>query len=231
MSTREKKASEKVYDFIIDKIKTGEWLPDSKIMTEKELGEELNVSRVAIRQGIDQLVAIGLLKKIQGAGTFVKNIEESTYINSLMSIFLIDEKQMLSVLEFRKYFEYGNVRMFIDNCDEEDIQKLDYYLDEMKNNVDDVDKFHTADFAFHNTIAKGTKNPIVIKICEILFEILQNHQAILYKNIGPSIGIKFHQNILHAIKEKEGKIASIYMRRHIEDAIKLYKETLNSEKN
>lgn len=64
------KVSEKVYDFIIDKIRSKEWLPNTKIMTEKELCEELNVSRVAVRQASDKLVAIGLLKKCQGAGTF-----------------------------------------------------------------------------------------------------------------------------------------------------------------
>ena len=34
------KVSEKVYNFMIDKIRSKEWLPDTKIMTEKELCEE-----------------------------------------------------------------------------------------------------------------------------------------------------------------------------------------------
>ncbi|MFT5875119.1 MAG: GntR family transcriptional repressor for pyruvate dehydrogenase complex [Clostridium sp.] len=224
------KVSEKVYNFIIEKIKSNEWLPESRIMTEKQLGEDLKVSRVAVRQAIDQLVAIGMLKKKQGSGTFVRNIEDSTYTDTFMPIFLVNPKDMLSVLEFRIYFEYGNVRMFMNNCDQEDIERLEYYLDEMNNNNDDIEKFYLADFNFHNTIAKGTKNPIVIKINEILIEILQNHQAVLYKNIGPEIGIAFHEDILKAIKANDGKIAAMYMRRHIEAAIKQYKKTLDYEK-
>ncbi|NPV43900.1 MAG: FadR family transcriptional regulator [Firmicutes bacterium] len=216
--------SEKVYNFIINKIKSKEWQPNSKIMTENELCQELNVSRVAVRQAMEKLVALGLLKKKQGAGTFVTNIEASTYMNSLMPIFLLDDKDMLSLLEFRIYFEYGNVRMFVENHDREDIEKLEYYCNEMKNNVNDIEKFYIADFNFHNTIALGTKNPIVIKISEILIEVLKNHQSILYKSIGPNIGLEYHQDILKAIKANDGKIAAMFMRRHIEAAINEYKK-------
>lgn len=223
-------ASEKVYNFIINKIKLKEWLPNSRIMTENELCKELNVSRVAVRQAMEKLVALGLLKKKQGAGTFVTNIEASTYMNSLMSMFLLDDKDMLSLLEFRKYFEYGNIRMFMEHHDKKDLEKLEYYYNEMKNNVSNPEKFYIADFDFHNTIALGTKNPFVIKISEILIEILQNHQSILYKNIGPRIGLEYHQDILKAIKANDGKIAAMFMRRHIEVTIDEYKKAKTNQK-
>lgn len=221
-------ASEKVYDFIIDKIKSNEWEPNSKIMSENELCKELNVSRIAVRQAMEKLVALGLLKKKQGAGTFVSNIEASTYMSSLMPMLLLEDDDILSLLEFRIYFEYGNVRMFMKNHDQEDVEKLDYYYDEMKKNTDNLEKFYLADFNFHNVIAKGTKNPIVIKINEILMEILKKHQAVLYKNVGPNIGMEFHESILKAIKAKDGKLAALLMRRHIEAAIKEYREGMNN---
>ena len=214
--------SEKVYDFIIQKIKLKEWSSNEKIMTEKELCIELEVSRVAVRQAVSKLVGLGLLIQKQGAGTFVTNVEDISLINPLMSMFMIDEKDIMSVLEFRVYFEYGNIRMFMKAHDDEDIRKLEYYYEEMKNNTNDKDKFYLADFNFHNTISRGTKNPIVIKISEILIGILQSHQAALYKNIGPTIGVEYHADILKAIKANDGKIASMFMKRHIEAAIKKF---------
>jgi DNA-binding FadR family transcriptional regulator len=223
--------SEKVYDFIMEKIKSRAWSSNDKIMTENELCQELDVSRVAVRQAVSKLVGIGLLNQKQGAGTFVNSMEEISIVNPLMSMFLLGDHYILSILEFRKYFEYGNVRMFMEAHDEEDMRKLEYYYNEMTDNVNNTEKFYLADFNFHNTIAQGTKNPIVIKINEILIEILKSHQAALYKNIGPEIGLEYHADILKAIRANDGKIASLFMKRHIEAALNKYKEAVEDNIN
>ncbi len=195
----------------------------------KELCEELNVSRVAVRQASEQLVAIGLLKKIQGAGTFVRNMDESGYISSIMPMLLVNEKDMLSILEFRIAFESGNVKMFMKHCDQKDLEQLEFYLEEMQKNIDDIEKFHWADFKFHETIAKGTKNPFVAKISEIMFEVLESHQAVLYQRVGPGIGLDYHQDILKAIKKGDQELASFLMQRHVEYTVEKYTESLEAE--
>lgn len=160
---------------------------------------------------------------------FVKSTGDASYIQTLMPMLLIDEEDMVSILEFRSHFEYGNIRMFMKNCDMEHILQLEHYLDEMINNAGDIEKFHEADFAYHDTIAKGTMNPFVIKISEILIGILKNHQAVLYDSIGPESGIEYHQDILKAIKSDDAKLAGILMRRHVEYAIQDYLDHINKK--
>lgn len=53
-------------------VKRGEWKPGEKIISERELMELGNISRATVRQAIGSLVQAGVLEKIQGAGTFVK---------------------------------------------------------------------------------------------------------------------------------------------------------------
>lgn len=53
------------------RIATGTYPADSKIPSEYELGEELEVSRITIREAVGELVADGLLVRVQGKGTFV----------------------------------------------------------------------------------------------------------------------------------------------------------------
>lgn len=60
-------ATQMVYDLICDKIKSREWMPNDKIWTEQELSQALNVSRVAVRQAVDRLVEISVLKRVQGS--------------------------------------------------------------------------------------------------------------------------------------------------------------------
>ncbi len=53
------------------KIKSGEWKVDQKIPSERSLSSSLNVSRATVRQGIENLVKEGILRKEQGRGTFI----------------------------------------------------------------------------------------------------------------------------------------------------------------
>jgi GntR family transcriptional regulator len=53
-------------------VKRGIWKPGEKIISERELMELGNISRATVRQAIGSLVQAGVLEKIQGAGTFVK---------------------------------------------------------------------------------------------------------------------------------------------------------------
>lgn len=64
---------------ILLKIKNGEWLPDMAISSERELSDMFGVSRMTIRQAINELVNEGVLYRERGKGTFVcsPRIEQS----------------------------------------------------------------------------------------------------------------------------------------------------------
>lgn len=53
------------------RIQKGEYLPGGRIPSEHELCRELDVSRVTVREALQELVREGLLVKAQGKGTFV----------------------------------------------------------------------------------------------------------------------------------------------------------------
>lgn len=61
------------------KIESGEWKKGEKITSERELCIQYNVSRITVRNAINELEKKGKLEKIQGKGTFVigKNIVQS----------------------------------------------------------------------------------------------------------------------------------------------------------
>lgn len=60
-----------VQHLIMSRIERGEYPPATRIPSEHELGRELDVSRVTIREALRGLVRDGFLVKIQGKGTFV----------------------------------------------------------------------------------------------------------------------------------------------------------------
>lgn len=62
-----------IKQIILEKIRMGEWIPDSTIPSERELSEIFQVSRMTIRQAINELVGEDILYREKGKGTFVNH--------------------------------------------------------------------------------------------------------------------------------------------------------------
>ncbi len=60
-----------LYRILLKRIRAGEWKPGDLIPSEKELGQQFALSRITIRQTLQQLAADGYLSRQQGRGTFV----------------------------------------------------------------------------------------------------------------------------------------------------------------
>jgi len=53
------------------RIQRGDWETGAQLPSERELSEQFGVSRSTVRQALDGLARVGMLKKVQGRGTFV----------------------------------------------------------------------------------------------------------------------------------------------------------------
>ncbi len=211
-------AANKVFSYIVSKIRSSEWTPGTKIETEAQLGENLDVSRIAVRQAIEKLAALSVLEKIQGSGTYVKPFENS----SLMGLVYYPptKQKMLTVLEFRLMFDPYNTQLFIENCKQEDINLLEDNFERLVAASNDMLQFRVIDNEFHHLIACGTHNVIIAQISALLTELLTEHQTALYHNTGPEHAIKYHRLIIDSIKERNAELANIYSRIHIENSMK-----------
>lgn len=67
-----------VKDFILDKIKSGEYQPGVKIPTERELSSQLGISRNTVSAAYKELLLEGVLQAWQGKGTFVAISSDDT---------------------------------------------------------------------------------------------------------------------------------------------------------
>ena len=69
--TRVKTITEQVILLLQERINTGEYAPESRIPSESELADELNVSRASVRTALSALASTGLISRKHGDGTFV----------------------------------------------------------------------------------------------------------------------------------------------------------------
>lgn len=215
-----KRISDVVFNKIKTKIISGEWTPGMKIMSEPQLVKELGISRVSVREAIEKMVALNVLEKKQGGGTFVNQLNASVYLNSLIPMVTLEKSDYIDILQFRLMVEVESTRLCALKCDKLIIQQLEECYEEMLKSTDDIEIFTEKDIKFHKIIASGGENSLVIKVYEILYDLLLYHQKNIYKTLGPSGGVKEHKYILDAIKNRDEELAGIFIRRHIERTIR-----------
>ncbi|MFD2207153.1 histidine utilization repressor [Kiloniella antarctica] len=77
---------QKVKDYIIEHIRSGEWETGYQIPSENELTLSLEMSRMTIHRALRELTSDGWLMRVQGAGTFVAEPRPQSAVLSLRSI-------------------------------------------------------------------------------------------------------------------------------------------------
>lgn len=77
---------QQVKDHILNKIRSGDWLPDARITSENRLVEALGVSRMTVNRALRELAAEGVLIRLQGVGTFVAHPKPRSELLEIQSI-------------------------------------------------------------------------------------------------------------------------------------------------
>lgn len=75
-----------IKDFILDKIERDEWQVDQKILSELELGNLFQTSRMTVNRALRELAAEGRVIRKQGNGTFVASVKPQSALLKIISI-------------------------------------------------------------------------------------------------------------------------------------------------
>ncbi|HTH15228.1 MAG TPA: winged helix-turn-helix domain-containing protein, partial [Magnetospirillum sp.] len=63
--------SDRVADRLMARIASGEWMPGQRLPGERQLAEDMGVSRVSVRAALQALKTQGFVDAVQGGGTRV----------------------------------------------------------------------------------------------------------------------------------------------------------------
>lgn len=219
MEIIKERASDKVFNYIQERILNGTWQAGDKITPELQLVEELGVSRMSVREAIEKLSTLNILVKKRGGGTFVNELNPGSYMGELLPLLMLGKSSYREIMEFRSAIDTLSVNLFVKNMTDEDLKELEEAHEEMKNNRDCPNVFFEQDMKFHRIIAKGSKNSILLKIVDIIFSITKTYSVDQYNQLTPEKRIEEHSLILEAIKNRDAQVANIYMKRHIDRTI------------
>lgn len=156
--------SEVVVDGIKDMITSGRLSAGSRLPVEKDLAEDLGVSRGSLREGVRALVLMGVLETRQGAGTYVTALDPATLLGPLAV--LVDLQRpgdVVDLMTVRRVLEVEAAGRAALRISDAELAEADDVLAEMeamiKQDVVDHDAVMEADVAFHRVIANASGNP------------------------------------------------------------------------
>lgn len=177
------------------------------VIDEKELANQLEVSRTPIREAIQKLQEEKLIHIMPRRGTVVSHIS------------IADIHQLY---EARKMIEPEITKLAIFTAKEEDLLEFRNVFEQQKNN-DDVDE--DWDSKFHLYLAQITRNEIIQQWMRGLM--LQSARIRALSNRGNRTRLTYskdeHIRIIDALLAKDAELASQYILHHLERSEEGYK--------
>jgi len=190
----------RVFEQLLEQIRNGVWKPGEKIPSENELTVIMGVSRISIREAIQKLIALDLVETYRGKGTFVKEFTTNSYLNSLAPMLNLSKKDILHVLEYRRIFEVSIVDLYIEKVTEKDIVFLENLWKKMVYYKTNKKMFVRYDLESHLKLYEMTKNPLIIKISNMIRDILDSSMRSVLTHHGAEEGIVFHKQLIDTLK-------------------------------
>jgi DNA-binding FadR family transcriptional regulator len=200
-------------------ILSGNLAPGTRLPTEGELGELLNVSRSVIRDAIRALVARGLVTVRQGRGMSVAMPSDAAFSRALLALLTRSGVTMGDVIEARTTIETRLIGLAAASGTDEEWAQLEETLDEFaaaaaEGNDDVANETHAA---FHIAIMAAIHQPALDLMLKPLTEIiLVSSTASLVRSSPEDWEVEVHRPILEALKARDADAAEQAMRKHFE---------------
>ncbi|MCG1013143.1 MAG: FadR family transcriptional regulator [Thermoanaerobacteraceae bacterium] len=226
--------TERIFENIIQQIKhniyNGNFSKGSKLPSERELSNILNVSRASIREAFSALEILGILETNPGGGTYIVNNVSKTTIE-IMSLALALENDETEFIELRKILESESAYIAAEKQDAESIAEMKKYFEMMSVELDE-EKNTCADKNFHRALCKATKNKLLCDIVEALSVGIDHYiKNARQQLMGNPRNLEFlyqqHKNILKSIEDGKPEDA----RRNVIEHIDFVQEELKKLKN
>ena len=140
-----------------EKILSGELAVGTRLPSEREIAEQMQVSRAVVNNGMAQLSRQGFLEVRPRQGTYVADYRRNGNMDTLLAIMHYNgghfrKEEIRSILEFRMGLEHITVRRAIEFASDAEIATLRRCLEDLRDAKRYTDAAEAA-FQFHHEMA------------------------------------------------------------------------------
>jgi DNA-binding FadR family transcriptional regulator len=216
-----------VVELLTSRIHSGLYVPGNKLPSERKLQDEFGVGRLALREALSRLNALGIIKTSHGKGTFVESeLKSSTLKNVLIPYFAqTDSKRLQDLVNARAMIEGEISGLAAIQRTEKDIERLIVILDHSFDENYSLKELADQDLAFHRELALIVDNHFLVLMHEALLAHIKAFLGEFVKSkSGPREVMDPHRPILEAIIRQDAEEARMLSRLHINYSVRDYEE-------
>jgi len=217
---------ERLVDRVVDEIQhmiiEGTLEAGMKLPGERELAEQIGVSRTVVREAIKTLHAKGMIDLKQGVGTFVRAINGEQISGPLTMLLRTNGITLENLHQVRIILEVEIARVAASEASDAEIAHLHEALSDLERVMDDPAAFAEGDAAFHHALAEFSHNPLLVMLLDSIGGLMHDVRISVsnYPDLFP-LTVPDHREILESVKAKDPSRAQQAMRRHLENARKI----------
>lgn len=209
--------SEWVAQQLLDRISRGELVPGQRLPGERQLAEQLHVSRVSVRAALQTLKTQGFLTAVQGGGTRVVS-SAGVMDGALTAMVRGKHDNLCDLVEIRMALEGWAARRAAQHATPEQIANIGRILAAMTQTGGDGNRA-ADDMDFHLSVAQASGSPVYLHLLATIREILGNmvelNHTEPYMENHEALMIEHHRAIYEAIANRDADAAAAAVTAHL----------------
>ena len=202
-----------IQNHILEHLKPGDVLPP-----ERELAQQFGVSRGSVRDAIRSLEHIGLLEPRQGVGTIVCEPSSDALVSPLAAVLVQRRKLVGELLEVRNIIEPPLAGRAALHATAGELAEMEQILERQHEKLLRGEMSIEEDSDFHYHIALAADNSVVLRIVDVLMDLLrETRERSLQTGGRAEKSLAGHRRILATLKRRDPAASEAAMRRHLEE--------------
>ena len=171
-----------VVDFFKKKIIAGDLKPGEKLPPEREIAEELGVSRNSVREAIRFMDMTGVISSQQGSGNYITCDFQSSLEETMGMMFAMDQINYIQISQIRYSLERLAFTLALDHASEEEISLMEDCVNKLDKSTD-ANVNNELDKKIHYTLARASGNILILDILEACSSVIDSFVKDLRREI------------------------------------------------
>lgn len=217
-------------DYITQEIAQGNLKAGDKLPNEKELAEQLGISRTPIREAMKTLAVAGLIDIRHGHGSYVRDEQSAPALPlHLFQLYLQDSTPEM-LMELRDIFDRNSTELAAQRRTDEDLAKMRECIDRLRNLTQQpnaaLDDMLKADLDFHRAVYDATGNKLIVTVAEFVLNMVAPWVKKSLDVSGRIRAVDLHEQMYASIKAQEVGTPN---RESVDANMKHFKQSLDLE--
>lgn len=224
---------ELIQDKLLSLIKEEKLMEGDKLPSERELAQELGVSRNILREAIVSLSATGILEVRERQGIFVKNSYQDSSLEILKSLQMLPADFVSYQMEVRMIISVPATELAALRRTDDDLRKIHECFDSFVScpytTKEEQERNGKWEALLHRLVNDAAHNPILSRINESINKLVESNNSLVHHHILHEPGWiehiqKQHRMIIQALEEKNSTVAGNVLKEHLIESVNMIKE-------